>query len=625
MINPEFFVENDVIDSCNRVFAEFSIDELIEKCVDESMKSYCKENDFSFYGSGWQSWGFGGELDEGEYQTKYFPIVPQWKQYFTFPGTEPKTVLGKSSKSKELLTGCFLIYLRWGKTYLVIASVGNVDNVLPPVKFYVNRKSRKIACTVYSDGKKWRKNDLISKLAIFSESNFFELQKTIKELYAKDWNKRFNRLQFLNTNISNKTVIGGWESWYNHYADINQKLIDEDLQNLGTTNNLIKTYFLNKNKPCVFQVDDGWEQGLGQWEADLSRFPQGMTNLASSISEKGYIPGLWVAPLIIDLRTNVAKEHPEWILKDKKGKPIAAGFNPLWGANFGKYQPSFPGSYFVLDLSIDEVIEYLDALMEKVVNEWGFRYIKLDFLFAGMIYGNFKNKGSAYEWYNRAIKVLTKRNINKKGEKVAYLGCGLPFESSFNDFPLSRIGPDTKEDWDVPYLRRVHFPSRTSAFLNMQSTLGHSFWDQGIYINDPDVVFLRYENISLNDKEKILIALVNFLFASQVMHSDDPVKFNKNTEGKFTEKIACLYERFGNENFGLLNKTSKSYFIFSQNKKYIGFINLDEKDMTIKKEEFLDICEIEKSKELEKIIDYAKIEKDNFSFENHSISIFEVK
>jgi len=626
MLNPEFFVENDnEIDLQNRIFAEFSIDELIDNCVDEKMQSYCKQNDFAFYGSGWQSWGFGGEINAEKYQTRYFPIVPQWKNYFTVPGTLPPKVLGKSSKSKKLLEGCFVIYLRWKTTYLVIASTGNIDNVLPPVKFYVDRKSRRIACTVYADGKKWNKGDLISKLAIFSESDFFALQNTIRNLYAADKEKRFGRLNFLDTAISNKLVIGGWESWYNHYADINQTLIDEDLKGLGTTENLIKTYFIEKNKPCVFQVDDGWEKGLGQWDVDESRFPWGMKNLASSISDKGYIPGLWVAPLIIDLRTEFAKTHEDWILKDKKGKPIAAGLNLLWGAAYGKDQPGLPYSYYCLDLSINEVIEYLDSLMDKVVNEWGFRYIKLDFLFAGMLKGNFKNGGAAYEWYDRAVKTLTKRNVNNKGESVAYLGCGLPLESSFNYFPLSRIGPDTKEDWDVPYLKRAHFPARTSAFVNMQSTLGHSFWDQGVYINDPDVVFLRYTNISLESKEKILIALVNFLFASQIMHSDDPVKFDEKSEGYFTDMVESLYEKFANVRFGLVNMTSTSYFIFSEDRKYIGFINLGDKNVKMTKSDFFENCGIQnKSAVPKRIVEYAKIENEICDFESHSISIYSI-
>ncbi|MBR1536569.1 MAG: alpha-galactosidase [Treponema sp.] len=629
MKRTEYFYHGEkVTDSENRIFSVLSIDSLLDDCdfsADE--KDFCKANDFAFYGSGWQSWDFGGEIDAGKYQKKYFPIVPQWKQYFKIPGKQPKKL-----RSKKLLVGSFFIYLRWnygGKNlYLAICSVGNARlsdklgkaGALPPVSFYVSRKKRSVTATSYADGKTWSEGEKIAELAVFSCRDFFSLRNHTKKLFGG----HFEQLEFLNTTPKkSKITVAGWESWYNHYAEIDQKLIKDDLEGLAKTENLIKKHFLDKNKPVVFQVDDGWEIALGDWEGRRTRFPDGMKMLSSSIAEKGYIPGLWLAPFIIDYRSEMAKAHKDWILRDKKGKPIAAGLNPLWGDIFGKEQPSLPWSYFCLDLSRDEVVSYLDSLLETAINEWGFRYLKLDFLFAGMIFGNFKNGGAAYEWYDRAVKILTKRKMNKKGEPVAYLGCGLPFEASFNDFPLSRIGCDTKEDWDVAWISHANFPCRTSAFVNLQDTLGHSFWDNGIFVNDPDVVFLRYENISLSDKEKILIALVNFLFASQIMHSDDPVRFDSEKEGRFTQKIETLYRLFEDEDFGVENRNSTSYFIFSKSGLYTGFINLGEKAMEITRDEL--VRRFGKANlNLETVVEYGERKAHSFVFEEHSISIYRV-
>ena len=619
-----FYHGAEVVDDENRIVDVLSIDSLLKSLECDEL---CLKNDFAFYGSGWQSWGFGGEIDVGKFQEKYIPIVPQWKKYFTIPGVLPKKL-----SSKKMLVGSFFMYLRWDlggrNEYLVIASVGNTSELLPPVNFYVDRKKREINVTVYADGKRWHDGEKIASLVVFSASDFFELRDETKKLFVTDKFARFSNLEFLNaTPFKEKITVGGWESWYNHYADINNDLIQGDLDGLSTTENLIKTQFLDSKKPCVFQVDDGWEISLGDWEARKDRFPDGMTVLASSIAQKGYIPGLWIAPFIIDWRSEFARNHRDWILHDKKNKPIAAGFNPLWGGRF-KEQPSLPYSYFCFDLSIPEVLDYLDSLMEKVVNDWGFRYIKLDFLFAGMIRGEFKNGAAAYEWYDRAIKILTKRTVNNKGECVAYLGCGLPFESSFNALPLSRIGTDTKEDWDIVWMRKANYVSGPSAFVNMQDTLGHAFWDNGIFVNDPDVVFLRYENISLNDKEKILIALVNFLFASQIMHSDDPVHFDAEKEGTFTQKINEFFKLFDNEDFGVENRDSVTYFIFSKKRdseepKYTGFINLGEKPIYIERIELVSRIG-RKVENLEAVVEYGERQNKGFIFEPHSISIYKV-
>src|SRR5574344_3017993 len=449
---------------------------------------------------------------------------------------------------------------------------------------------------------------------------------------------------------SNKIMIDGWESWYNHYNKINESLIKEDLESLCANDNIIKTYIAPNTKNIVFQVDDGWEQGVGQWEGDRTLFPNGMKSLASSISQKGYVPGLWVAPFVIDIRTDFAALHTDWLLRNKNGKPVCAGLNTSWGDFCGKNQPSWPCSFFCLDLSNFDVAEYLDSLMDRVINEWGFRYIKLDFLYAGMLQGKFVNGGTAYQWYNSALRILTSRKTNVKGQHVMYLGCGMPFESSFNYLPLSRIGPDTKEDWDLMLMKRLHFSGRTGAVVNLQSTLGHAFWDQSIFINDPDVIFMRNTNITLMQKEKELIALVNFLFASQIMYSDDPEEFAVPDEHSFTQHIISLYHKFSEEEFGLVNKTSTVYYIASKSAKFCGIINLSDvpyifnrNDLTLHSSRILSgstdcftkntilnpvvnhcvkCADPNQNKHKNKSNNIGSKDKDFYSAESHSITIF---
>ena len=618
----------------NRFAADFSIDELLKLTVPESKREMCKTSDFFFYGSGWQSWGFGGEIEPGKYLEKYIPLIPQWKKYITFPGKAPESVFGKKSSSKKILRGQFAIYLRWENTYLVLASTGTCTELengsVPPVQFYVDRESRRIAVSVYSDGKRWAGGELVSQICIFSASSYFGLRNGIRNLFGDSSSARFDYLNFLSSD-ANEIKSAGWESWYNHYADIDEKLIMNDLKELGNRDNIISLEYKQKERPMVFQVDDGWEKGLGDWDANLDRFPSGMVNLADAISEKGYIPGLWLAPFIVDLRSNLAKKHPDWILRGENGKPVAAGMNPLWGSFAGRYQPSYPHSYFCLDLSRDDVLQYLDDLMEKVVNHWGFRYIKLDFMFAGLIHGKFANGGAAFVWYDRAIKKITKRWVNVRGERVAYLGCGVPFEPSYKTFPLSRIGPDTKEAWDVKSMSRIHFPARTGAKPNLQSTLGHAFWDQGIFINDPDVIFMRFNNISLDDEEKELIALVNKLFASQIMYSDSPSDAG-SAEADFTSHILSLYSRLEGEDFGLINCSRETYMLFSRSGKYCGMINLSEKPFTKNMDELIaqtyaaSGIKIEGDNlSLDPVIDRCIIAGDLYTARRHTISIFEIR
>jgi len=514
---------------------------------------------------GWQSWSPGFEIKPGLKQENLTcHLVHPLNKYITFPQSRFKA-------SKNLLLGHFVIYFRWDDFYLFIASTGNIHQLLPPVQFIINRKEASVKIELCDKGKDWKKDELQGQIESFTASSYFEAKEKLEKIFgssnkdSENYSKRFDQINFLG-----KCSIG-WESWYNHYSKINEKLILEDLEALTLPQSFIN--ITKKTEKPVFQIDDGWEKQLGNWEIDEKRFPGGLKTITEKIEDKGYIPGLWLAPFIIDLRSPLASAHPDWLLRDSKGHLIPTGYNPLWGPY---------ATFFALDLSNEAVIDYLDSILEKIINDWGFRYIKLDFLYAGMLYGNFKNKGAAYQWYSRAIKLLTKRKINNKGEEVTYLGCGAPFEMSFKDLPLSRIGCDTYEKWENKLAKTLDINGRNSAYLNLKDTLGHAIWDKIIFANDPDVIFIRNDNCFLSREEKLLIATVNILFGSQIMYSDDPAKLTSEEEISLSKEINEIREKYEGEAFLVKNTDKDSFYIESKSKKYIGEIKLGGKDHFIR-------------------------------------------
>ena len=70
----------------------------------------------------------------------------------------------------------------------------------------------------------------------------------------------------------------------------------------------------------VFQVDEGWEITLGEWQPN-EKFPVSMKQMAQEIKEAGYRPGIWTSPFIAHETATIWKEHPEWKLCDREGKP----------------------------------------------------------------------------------------------------------------------------------------------------------------------------------------------------------------------------------------------------------------------------------------------------------------
>lgn len=509
---------------------------------------------------GWQSWNPGIEVAPGKKQPSlYCHVIKQWNNYLEFPGTTARA-------SKNYVLGQFVVYLRWNEKYLVLASAGNIDDELPPVQFVINRKKNMVDVEICDIGKEWKTGDVLAKIECFTADSYFQAREKLTALFGTSdsssefYSSRFNQIKHLG-----KTSLG-WESWYNRYANINQELILEDLQALGTTKNYLNLIEEKSGQKgsTVFQIDDGWEKELGNWECRCDRFPEGLKPVSEKIEAAGYIPGLWIAPFIIDSRSIVAQEHPDWLLKSN-GKLVSAGYNPLWGKN---------GTFYCLDLSRDDVVTFLDKLIERAVEEWGIRFLKLDFLYGGMLNGDYANGGAGYIWYNRAIKVLTARKNNSRGQSVCYLGCGVPFEQSFKAFPLSRIGCDTFEHWENSISKILNWNGRNSAYLNLKDTIGRAMWDKIIFANDPDVLFIRKENCTLTRDEKILIGAVDSMFGSQLMYSDDPGKSDSEEEIALAEEIAELQKKLSNEEFSVKNISADEFVFESKSGKIAGKIQL---------------------------------------------------
>ncbi len=354
----------------------------------------------------------------------------------------------------------------------------------------------------------------------------------------------------------------------------------------------------------MFQVDDGWERSVGDWRVDEGRFPRGMGDIARRIEERGYIPGIWMAPFLVTRFAPIFTERPEWLLRDKAGRPVVAGWMPNWGNDF-----------HCLDLSMPEVLDYLYGLFDRVVNEWGFRYLKLDFLYAGMLRGARRNGGAAYAHYRAALSRLTSITKRKDGKPTAYLGCGAPFESSFEFLPLMRIGADTREEWEYGQLKFLRHPGRPSARMSMMDTIGRAVWDGTVFVNDPDVVFCRSRSMRLTETEKELVALAARMFASQVMFSDDPADFDPETEGAFTARISDLYDKIAGVEFApeRVEGLRDVFTARSRDGRFSAMLNLSERDAFVPGPWAGERA----------LLGHFRPARDGALFERHSASLFE--
>lgn len=72
----------------------------------------------------------------------------------------------------------------------------------------------------------------------------------------------------------------------------------------------------------VFLLDDGWfgsdfprdddTQGLGDWEVDTDKLPNGLAALVAAAEESDIRMGIWIEPEMVNPRSNLYAEHPDW-------------------------------------------------------------------------------------------------------------------------------------------------------------------------------------------------------------------------------------------------------------------------------------------------------------------------
>ena len=116
-----------------------------------------------------------------------------------------------------------------------------------------------------------------------------------------------------------------------------------------------------------FVLDDGWfrgrrddRAGLGDWEVDREVWPDGLHPLVDHVVGLGMQFGLWVEPEMVNPDSDLARAHPDWILKAGDRLPPLSRFQQ------------------VLDLARPEVFEHLLGQLDAVLAEYAIAYLKWD-------------------------------------------------------------------------------------------------------------------------------------------------------------------------------------------------------------------------------------------------------
>lgn len=136
--------------------------------------------------------------------------------------------------------------------------------------------------------------------------------------------------------------------------------------------NIREDKLLSFSKKCseigidTLVVDDGWfgkrdddSSSLGDWFADNTKFKNGFKSFVNEVRK--YVKfGIWIEPEMISEKSDLYKKHPDWVLGRKER------------------QPSLGRNQYVLDMTNNEVIEYLKKIFIDTFAGLEISYLKWD-------------------------------------------------------------------------------------------------------------------------------------------------------------------------------------------------------------------------------------------------------
>jgi alpha-galactosidase len=120
----------------------------------------------------------------------------------------------------------------------------------------------------------------------------------------------------------------------------------------------------------LFLLDDGWfgnkyprtndQAGLGDWQPNRQRFPNGLRPLAEAAVKEGLQFGIWVEPEMVNPKSELFERHPDWVI----GQP--------------RRELELQRNQLVLDLTRPQVQQFEWQVIRDILDVPGLTYLKWD-------------------------------------------------------------------------------------------------------------------------------------------------------------------------------------------------------------------------------------------------------
>ncbi|EKJ67797.1 hypothetical protein FPSE_12030 [Fusarium pseudograminearum CS3096] len=193
-------------------------------------------------------------------------------------------------------------------------------------------------------------------VSIFSDLGIGEMSRKFHRLYRRN----LIRSKFVTE--TRPVLLNSWEGLYFNFDQKTIYKLAQESAKLGAK---------------LFVLDDGWfgdkhprindHAGLGDWVVNPKRFPDGLGPLVESVnklkaagSEENLQFGIWVEPEMVNQKSELYEQHPEWVL------------------SAGTYTRSETRQQLVLNVALPEVQDYIIDSVAKILDSAPITYVKWD-------------------------------------------------------------------------------------------------------------------------------------------------------------------------------------------------------------------------------------------------------
>lgn len=125
-----------------------------------------------------------------------------------------------------------------------------------------------------------------------------------------NWARQYKLLDGKGTRL---TLLNNWEATYFDFNESKLFELLKDTKKLGVD---------------MFLLDDGWfankyprngdVAGLGDWEENKAKLPNGISSLVREAQANGVKFGIWIEPEMVNPKSNLYEKHPDWVIKQPK-------------------------------------------------------------------------------------------------------------------------------------------------------------------------------------------------------------------------------------------------------------------------------------------------------------------